>query len=119
MVQGKNDPRVPYVLTCCLPLTTVPLRVNMLPSSHDCPSVIISNRFTESEQMVAKLREAGRDVWYIRANNEARTSSCPDFPSAAHLCTQGHGFVRKVNTDFQFFAMVLFIQTHALQAHAD
>ncbi len=27
-------------------------------------------RFTESEQMVAKLREAGQVVWYIRADNE-------------------------------------------------
>jgi dipeptidyl aminopeptidase/acylaminoacyl peptidase len=59
VVQGRNDPRVPY---------------------------------TEAEQMVAKVRENGAKVWYLRAENE------------------GHGFARKENTDFQFYATVLFLQ---------
>ncbi len=59
VVQGKNDPRVPY---------------------------------TEAEQMVAKVRASQTPVWYLRAENE------------------GHGFARKENADFQFYAMVMFLQ---------
>jgi len=60
VVQGKNDPRVP---------------------------------FTESEQIVAKVRANGLPVWYLRGENE------------------GHGFVRKENVDFEFYATVLFLDT--------
>jgi len=59
VVQGKNDPRVPY---------------------------------TEAEQIVAKARANGTTVWYLRAENE------------------GHGFVRKENADYQFYATILFLQ---------
>ena len=59
VVQGRNDPRVP---------------------------------FTEAEQMVAKVRANGSTVWYLRAENE------------------GHGFARKENADFQFYATVLFLR---------
>ena len=59
VVQGRNDPRVPY---------------------------------TEAEQVVAKVRGNGSTVWYLRAENE------------------GHGFSRKENADFQFYAMVMFLQ---------
>jgi dipeptidyl aminopeptidase/acylaminoacyl peptidase len=60
VVQGKNDPRVPY---------------------------------TEAEQIVERARRNGNLVWYLRADNE------------------GHGFVRKENADFRFYAMVRFIET--------
>ena len=60
VVQGKNDPRVP---------------------------------FTESEQMVARVRANGGQVWYLRAENE------------------GHGFQRKANADFQFYATVMFLRS--------
>ncbi len=59
VVQGKNDPRVPY---------------------------------TEAEQIVARVRENGVPVWYLRAENE------------------GHGFARKENADFQFYATTMFLQ---------
>jgi len=59
VVQGKNDPRVPY---------------------------------TEAEQIVAKARANNTPVWYLRAENE------------------GHGFARKENTDYQFYATILFLQ---------
>jgi dipeptidyl aminopeptidase/acylaminoacyl peptidase len=59
VVQGKNDPRVPY---------------------------------TEAEQIVAKARANNTPVWYLRAENE------------------GHGFARKENADYQFYATVLFLQ---------
>jgi dipeptidyl aminopeptidase/acylaminoacyl peptidase len=59
VVQGRNDPRVPY---------------------------------TEAEQIVAKARANGTPVWYLRAENE------------------GHGFARKDNADFQFYATILFLR---------
>ena len=59
VVQGKNDPRVP---------------------------------FTESEQIVAKVRANGLPVWYLRGENE------------------GHGFARQENADFLFYAMVKFVE---------
>ncbi len=64
VVQGKNDPRVPY---------------------------------TEAEQIVAKVRELGTPVWYLRADNE------------------GHGFSRKENQDFQFYSMILFMRETLLK----
>jgi dipeptidyl aminopeptidase/acylaminoacyl peptidase len=64
VVQGKNDPRVPW---------------------------------TEAEQIVAKARANGVPVWYLRAENE------------------GHGFQRKENADFQFYATVLFMQQTLLK----
>jgi dipeptidyl aminopeptidase/acylaminoacyl peptidase len=64
VVQGRNDPRVPW---------------------------------TEAEQIVDKLRANGVPVWYLRAENE------------------GHGFARKENADYQFYAMVRFLQETLLK----
>ena len=64
VVQGKNDPRVPY---------------------------------TEAEQIVAKVRASGTPVWYLRAENE------------------GHGFVRKENADYRFYAVVKFVESLLLR----
>ncbi len=64
VVQGKNDPRVPY---------------------------------TESEQIVAKVRANGLPVWYLRGENE------------------GHGFARKENADFLFYAMVRFVEERLIK----
>ena len=47
---------------------------------------------TEAEQVVAKVRANGSKVWYLRGENE------------------GHGFARRENADFQFYATVLFLQ---------
>lgn len=64
VIQGKNDPRVPY---------------------------------TEAEQIVATVRQGGTPVWYLRAENE------------------GHGFQKKDNQDYQFYATVLFLQQTVLK----
>jgi dipeptidyl aminopeptidase/acylaminoacyl peptidase len=64
VVQGKNDPRVPY---------------------------------TEGEQMVTAVRQNRVPVWYLLANNE------------------GHGFARKVNADYYFYATVQFLETTLLK----
>lgn len=47
---------------------------------------------TEAEQMVAKVRQNGSPVWYLMAKDE------------------GHGFRKKNNADFQFFATVMFVK---------
>jgi len=49
--------------------------------------------YTEAEQIVAIARKNGVPVWYLLADNE------------------GHGFARKANADFQFYAMVRFLET--------
>jgi dipeptidyl aminopeptidase/acylaminoacyl peptidase len=59
VVQGKNDPRVPW---------------------------------TEAEQIVATLKKNGTPAWYLLGLDE------------------GHGFRKKANADFQFYATVEFIR---------
>ncbi len=51
----------------------------------------------EAEQIVAKARANGTPVWYLRAENE------------------GHGFARKENADFQFYATILFMRETILK----
>jgi len=51
---------------------------------------------SEAEQMVAKVQSNGGAVWYLMAADE------------------GHGFRKKNNADFQFYATILFIQKHLL-----
>ena len=50
-----------------------------------------------AEQIVAKVRGNGSPVWYLRAENE------------------GHGFRRKENADFQFYAMLAFMEQTLLK----
>ncbi len=64
VIQGKNDPRVPY---------------------------------QEADQIVATVKKNGVPVWYMTANDE------------------GHGFAKKVNADYQFFAGVDFLNTYLLK----
>ena len=55
---------------------------------------------TEAEQMVAKVKQNGSPVWYLMATDE------------------GHGFRKKSNADFQFFATVMFVRQHLLRERA-
>ena len=64
IIQGKNDPRVPY---------------------------------TEAQQMVAKIKNNGGIVWFLMANDE------------------GHGFAKKNNQDYQFYATVAFVKEYLLK----
>ena len=52
---------------------------------------------TESEQMVAAVRTNGTPVWYLAAKDE------------------GHGFAKKKNADFQFYATIMFMQEYLLK----
>ena len=51
---------------------------------------------SESEQMVARVRQNGSPVWYLMAKDE------------------GHGFGKKGNRDFEFYATVLFMKQFLL-----
>jgi dipeptidyl aminopeptidase/acylaminoacyl peptidase len=51
----------------------------------------------ESDQIVAALKKQGTPVWYVMAKDE------------------GHGFQKKVNQDFQFYATVEFLQEYLLK----
>ena len=51
---------------------------------------------SEAEQMVARVTQNGSPVWYLMAKDE------------------GHGFRKKNNVDFQFFATVGFVQRYLL-----
>jgi dipeptidyl aminopeptidase/acylaminoacyl peptidase len=51
---------------------------------------------SEADQMVAALKEQGTPVWYLAAKDE------------------GHGFAKKKNADFQFYATVLFVEKYLL-----
>lgn len=64
IIQGLNDPRVPY---------------------------------TEAEQMKNKLQQSGKPVWYLLAKDE------------------GHGFRKKANSDFQQWAMIMFLKEYLLK----
>lgn len=50
----------------------------------------------EGEQMVAAMKKNGRPVWWLMARDE------------------GHGFAKRKNQDFQFYATVAFMQQHLL-----
>ena len=64
VVQGKNDPRVPY---------------------------------TEALQIVEKVKKQGVPVWFLMANDE------------------GHGFAKKSNQDFLFYAQIRFVEATLLK----
>ena len=51
----------------------------------------------EAEQIVDTLKRSNTPVWYLLAKDE------------------GHGFAKKKNADFQFYATVLFIKKYLLK----
>jgi dipeptidyl aminopeptidase/acylaminoacyl peptidase len=51
---------------------------------------------TEAEQIVKRVKQNNSPVWYLMARDE------------------GHGFRRKSNADFQFYATILFIKQYLL-----
>jgi dipeptidyl aminopeptidase/acylaminoacyl peptidase len=52
--------------------------------------------YTEAEQIVSAARKNGVAVWYLLADNE------------------GHGYARKANVDYLFYAMIEFIRARLL-----
>jgi dipeptidyl aminopeptidase/acylaminoacyl peptidase len=53
---------------------------------------------TEALQMIARVKQNGSPVWFLMANDE------------------GHGFRKKGNRDYQFYATVLFVRRFLLPA---
>lgn len=53
---------------------------------------------TEAEQIVAKVKQNSGHVWYLMAKDE------------------GHGFGKKNNQDFQFYATVMFVRENLLKS---
>jgi len=53
--------------------------------------------YTEAEQIVAAARKNNTPVWFLMANDE------------------GHGFSKKNNVDYQYYATILFIKEHLLK----
>lgn len=51
---------------------------------------------SEAEQMVARVKQNGTPVWFLMAMDE------------------GHGFRKKSNADFQFYATVMFVRRYLL-----
>ncbi len=91
----ERDPKMREFLTQISPLTnadkiTKPLFV--IHGKND-PRVPLY----EAEQIVATVQKSGIPVWYLMATDE------------------GHGFAKKPNVDFQFYATVLFIQEFLLK----
>jgi dipeptidyl aminopeptidase/acylaminoacyl peptidase len=52
---------------------------------------------SEAEQMIRAVRKNGVPVWYLMAKNE------------------GHGFFKKSNRDYAFYATVLFVREYLLK----
>ena len=52
---------------------------------------------SESQQMVVVVRKNNTPVWFLMANDE------------------GHGFQKKKNRDFQFYATVMFVKEFLLK----
>ena len=91
----ERDPKVREFLTAISPLTkakniTKPLFVIQGKNDPRVP-------MTESEQMVKTVRANGGPVWYLLAKDE------------------GHGFQKKKNQDFQFYATVMFVKEFLLK----
>jgi dipeptidyl aminopeptidase/acylaminoacyl peptidase len=91
----ERDPKMREFLERIAPLNhvkniTKPLFV--VQGAND-PRVPLS----ESEQMIATVRKNGTPVWYLMAKDE------------------GHGFAKKKNADFQFYATILFIQKYLIE----
>jgi len=86
----ERDPAMREFLTRISPVTNA--------DQISKPMLVVAGKndprvpYTESEQIVAAARKKGVEVWYLLADNE------------------GHGYARKDNTDFYFYATVRFLQ---------
>lgn len=91
----ERDPKTREVLERIAPLNqaTKITRPLFVVAGKNDPRVAV----TESEQIVTKVRKNGTPVWYLLAKDE------------------GHGFAKKGNQDFLFYAAVLFASEYLLK----
>jgi dipeptidyl aminopeptidase/acylaminoacyl peptidase len=91
----ERDPKMREFLIQISPTTNAPdIKVPLfVVHGKNDPRVPLN----EAEQMVKTVRANGVPVWYLMAQDE------------------GHGFSKKRNVDYQFYATVQFIQAHLLK----
>jgi dipeptidyl aminopeptidase/acylaminoacyl peptidase len=91
----ERDPKMREFLEKIAPMNNIDkIKKPMLViAGKNDPRVPVS----ESEQIVAALKKEGTPVWYLMAKDE------------------GHGYRKKPNQDFQFYATVAFLQQYLLQ----
>jgi dipeptidyl aminopeptidase/acylaminoacyl peptidase len=91
----ERDPQMRAYLERIAPMNNIEkIRKPMLViAGKNDPRVPVS----ESQQIADALRKAGTSVWLIIANDE------------------GHGYRKKANQDFQFYATVAFLQEYLLK----
>jgi dipeptidyl aminopeptidase/acylaminoacyl peptidase len=90
----ERDPKMRFFLDKIAPLNhaaDIKKPLFVVQGKND-PRVPLS----ESEQMIRTVRENKTPVWYLMAKDE------------------GHGFAKKKNADFQFYATILFVQSFLL-----
>ena len=91
----ERDPRMREFLERIAPMNNADKikKPIMIVAGYNDPRVPVG----ESNQMVAALKKQGTRVWYVMAKDE------------------GHGFQKKANHDFQFYATVEFLQEFLLK----
>ena len=91
----ERDPRMRQFMERTAPVNNVQKITHPLfiVAGKNDPRVPVS----EGEQMVAALKQKGVPVWWLMAKDE------------------GHGFAKKKNADFQFYATVRFVEEYLLQ----
>jgi len=91
----ERDPKMREFLERIAPMNNIEKikKPMMVVAGKNDPRVPVS----ESDQIVAALKKSGTPVWYIMAKDE------------------GHGFQKKPNQDYQFYATVEFLQEFLLK----
>ena len=91
----ERDPKMREFLEKIAPMNNVEKikKPMMVVAGKNDPRVPVS----ESDQIVAALKKQGTPVWYVMAKDE------------------GHGFQKKPNQDFEFYATVEFLQRYLLK----
>jgi dipeptidyl aminopeptidase/acylaminoacyl peptidase len=91
----ERDPKMREFMTRTAPLTNaakITKPIFIVQGGND-PRVPLN----EAEQMVKTVRQNNTPVWYLMAKDE------------------GHGFNKKKNQDFQFYATIMFVREYLLK----
>ncbi len=91
----ERDPKMHEFLEKIAPMNNIDKikKPMMVVAGKNDPRVPVS----ESDQIVTALKKQGTPVWYVMAKDE------------------GHGFQKKANQDFQFYATVEFLEEYLLK----
>ena len=91
----ERDPKMREFLTRISPVSNAAKIARPLLVAHGRNDPRVP--YTEAEQIVETVRRNGTPVWYLLADNE------------------GHGFAKKDNVDFYFYATIRFLQETVLK----